>query len=98
MDKIKLPEESKALLFLMSDKSHIEPNISGEATKWLDVLEYYGFIKGTKNMQGNYIIAEITQKGKVYLIENPKLKDPSFWDDKHKLLDHLIGIIGIIKP
>ena len=32
------------------------------------------------------------------MLENPKLKDPSFWDDKHALVDHVINIIGAIIP
>lgn len=41
MDKIKLPEECKALLYYMSDKTHIEPEHNEESDKWLEVLEYY---------------------------------------------------------
>lgn len=98
MDKIKLPEECKALLYYMSDKTHIEPEHNVESDKWLEVLEYYELVTGVKNEQGHFIIAELTPKARVYMLENPKLKDPSFWDDKHALVDHVINIIGAIIP
>lgn len=98
MDKIELPDECKALMLAMSKESHIEPNHNDNSDQWLCVLEYYGLITGVKNEQDCYIIAQLSDKGKVYLTLNPKLKDPSFWDDKHAVIDHVFNLIGAIKP
>ena len=98
MEKIELPNECKALMFAMSNVSHIQPNRNDNSDQWLRVLEYYGLVKGVKNEQDNYIMAELSDKGKVYLTLNPKLKDPSFWDDKHAIIDHVFNLIGAIKP
>lgn len=98
MDKIELPNECKALMLAMSEHPHIEPNHKDNSDKWLEVLEYYGLIKGMKNEQDLYIIAELSQKGRVYMTLNPELKNPSFWDDKHAVVDHIFNLLGLLKP
>ena len=98
MDKIELPNESKALLYAMSEHSHIKPNLNDDTSKWLDVLSYYELIEGTKDEQGKFITVSLSQKGKVYLTLNPELKNPSFWDDKHAVVDHIFNLLGLIKP
>jgi hypothetical protein len=82
----------------MSEHSHIEPDLGDDTSKWLEVLSYYDLIEGTKNEQDKFIIAFLSQKGKVYLTLNPELKNPSFWDDKHAVIDHVFSLIGLIKP
>lgn len=98
MDKIELPNECKALMLAMSGKPHIEPNHKDDTDKWLEVLEYYELISGAKNEQGLYMIAELSQKGRVYMTLNPELKNPSFWDDKHAVADHVFNLLGLLKP
>lgn len=98
MEKIELPDECKALMLAMSNVPHIEPNRDEDLDKWLRVLEYYELVKGIKNEQDNYIIAELSDKGKVYLTLNPKLKNPSMWDDKHAIIDHVFDLLNLIKP
>lgn len=98
MEKIDLPNECKAFMLAMSEHSYIEPNHNDDTDKWLEVLEYYGLIKGIKNEQDLYIIAELTQNGRVYMTLNPDLKNPSFWDDKHAVVDHIFNLLGILKP
>lgn len=98
MDKIDLPNECKVLMLAMSKRSYIEPNHEDDIDKWLEVLEYHELITGTKNEQDLYIDAELTQKGHVYITLNPELKNPSFWDDKHAIVDHIFNLLGLLKP
>lgn len=74
------------------------PNHIDDTDKWLEVLSLYGFVQGQKNERHQYIRAELSQKGKVYLTLNPELKDPSFWDDKHAIVDHIFNILGLMNP
>jgi hypothetical protein len=98
MEKIELPDECKALLYAMSENLHIEPDLGDDTSKWLEVLSCYELIEGIKNEQGKFIIASLSQKGKAYLALYPDLKNPSFWDDKHAVIDHVFSLIGLIKP
>lgn len=38
----------------------------------------------------------LTDKGKLYLYENPKLKNPSIWDDKKYWINTAISVFAII--
>lgn len=98
MEKIELPDECKVILLAISRTGFIMPNHMDDTDKWLDVLSLYGFVQGPKNEQQQYIRAELTQKGKVYLTLNPELKNPSFWDDKHAIVDHVFNILGLMNP
>lgn len=96
MEKIELPDECKALLLAMAKVPHVCPNHKDDTDKWLEVLSYYGLVEGTRNSQGEYILARLSQKGKTYLTLNPELKNPSFWDDKHAIISHICNLFGII--
>jgi len=98
MEKIELPDECKVILLAMSKTGSIMPNHMDDTDKWLEVLSLYEFVQGQKNEQHQYIRAELSQKGKVYLTLNPELKDPSFWDDKHAIVDHIFNILGLMNP
>lgn len=38
----------------------------------------------------------LTEKGAIYLYENPKLKNPSIWDDKKYCINTIISVIALI--
>lgn len=97
MEKIELPDECKFILVSIANKT-FKPTFKPEENGWLAILENENLIKLTKDSKGGYITGKLTTRGLAYLTSNPKLKNPSFWDDKHALVEHLINIIGLIKP
>ena len=97
MNKIELPDESK-LLFVGIANKKFKPTFKQEETAYLSVLEDNRLIKQKKDEQGNCIQAELTTKGLAYITMNPQLKNPSFWDDKHAVVDHVINFIEALNP
>lgn len=97
MEKIELPDECKFILLCIANKS-FRPTLKEEEKGWLAILEKEGLIELIKDAKGGCITSKLTTNGRAYLTANPKLKNPSFWDDKHALVDHLINFVGLIKP
>ena len=97
MDKSELPDESK-LLFVGIANKKFKPTLKQEETAFLSVLEKNGLIKQVKDSQGNCIKTELTTEGLAYITMNPQLKNPSFWDNKHAVVDHVINFIGALNP
>lgn len=96
MEKIKLTPRSKEILFDLQSNRY-SPNISDEDMNDIISLIEYGFIIANKFAGCNkYTNARLTRKGIAYLHNNPKLKNPSIWDDKKYLITTLISLISII--
>lgn len=97
MEKIELPDECKFILLSIANKK-FQPTLKEEEKGWLAILENEGLIEQKKDAKGGCIVSRLTTKGIAYFADNPQLKNPSFWDDKHALVDHLINFFGLIKP
>lgn len=94
MEKIKLSEEEKQILLSLKDVGRYD--IDGQNQDYLISLEQFGFINGPKAMSGNFIAINLTDYGKTYLLKNPKLTNPSIWDDKKYLINTIISIFAVI--
>ncbi len=92
MSKSQLPDECKLILVAINNRT-FHPSFSPKEKGWLAILEEESLITVTKDTQGGYIKGELTNKGLAYLTQNPELKNPSFWDDKHAVIDHFINVI-----
>jgi len=79
MEKIKLTNNAKRILLILNKNE--EPVISDADEMDLYLLEQEELIvlEGCKN---GYPFPEITRKGLSYVQMNPKLSNPSIWDDK----------------
>lgn len=79
MEKIKLTNNAKRILLILNKNE--EPVISDADERDLYLLEQEELIvlEGCKN---GYPFPEITRKGLNYVQMNPKLSNPSIWDDK----------------
>jgi hypothetical protein len=79
MEKIKLTNNAKRILLILNKNE--EPVISDADERDLYLLEQEELIvlEGCKN---GYPFPEITRKGLSYVQMNPKLSNPSIWDDK----------------
>ena len=91
--KIHLSKDEKLILLgLNSDKYSISENDK----QWLLVLEQKKLIGTNKGANGRIRRAYITDFGKAYLSENPKLNNPSIWDDKKYIITTIISGAAIL--
>lgn len=95
MEKIVLSTNCKKLLRELHTRTF----------KLLYPKEYYGDIKflisegliSAKEMSGKrFCDLKLTDKGEVYIYENPNLKNPSIWDDKKYWINTAISVIALI--
>lgn len=81
MEKIELTKREKEIILeLMNDSYDI--NKSTCDIKELKHLSFLGLGKGIESEFGSYFDFDLTDVARSYLFENPKLKNPSIWDDK----------------
>ena len=78
MDKIKLTKRAKEILRLVKCED-FNPKEGDNAH--INLLEEEGLIDAEYTQDGFYG-ADITSKGEAYLLVNPKLRNPSIWDDR----------------
>lgn len=93
MDKIYLTDNAKRILLSLSKDE--EPELKNEDEKDLILLVEEGLIEceGTKD---EMLYPEITNRGIAYVHINPKLTNPSIWQDYKWIITSLIAIIGIL--
>lgn len=93
MEKIKLTNRGKQILFLLKEcKYKVEESDYEE----LNLLMIEGLGQGTKGLSDSFITYQLTEKGKAYLLSNPKLNNPSIFDDKKYIVTTIISIIALI--
>lgn len=93
MKKIKLTDRCKVILRLLNDKQYTPVP---EDNKALLLLHEEGLISGNRYSSGEIYTCRITPKGEAYIYSNPKLKNPSIWDDKKYLITTAISIAALI--
>ena len=101
MEGIELPKSCKNILFAMRDKRYSD--IPKDDYLDLHLLEYEGLVNVKWSEFGSAILANLTQKGIVYMHSNPKLTNPSIWEDTKywittafALVASIISIISIL--
>lgn len=93
MEKIKLTNRGKEILLLLKENKYkVEESDYSE----LELLTFEGLGQGTKGLSDSYITYQLTDKGKAYLLSNPKLNNPSIFDDKKYIVTTIISIIALI--
>ena len=92
MEKIKLTNNAKRILLILNKNE--EPVISDADDRDLYLLEQEELIvlDGCKN---GYPFPEITRKGLSYVQMNPKLSNPSIWDDKKYWITTGISVVAL---
>ena len=90
MNKIKLTDKEKLIITKLIEDNYL---ISEDDSKELEHLIYLGIGKGMQGEFGGYFDYELTDKAKAYLFENPKLKNPSIFDDTKFWLEFISNII-----
>lgn len=95
MEKVKLTNNAKRLYLLIYN--HELPNIPLPNMDQMDLclLKEEGFIT-YKNTSHGPTNVSMTDRGFAYIRSNPKLKNPSIWDDKKYLINTTISLLAII--
>lgn len=95
MEKIKLTKNAKRLFLLIG--KHELPNKPLPENDIMDVclLKEEGFITFTNTSHGPANV-DITERGIAYIRINPKLKNPTIWDDKKYLINTTISILALL--
>lgn len=81
MEKINLPKSCKKILRAIKNNEY--DRIPVQDTADLLFLENNGLVRVVWCEFGYAVIANLTEKGIIYLHINPKLKNPSIFEDKN---------------
>ncbi len=93
MEKVKLTDRCKEILRGLNDKTYKPLKEDNEA---LLLLHEYGFLTDKRLSGGEIYNCRITSKGEAYLYDNPKLNNPSIWDDKKYIITTVISVVALI--
>ncbi len=93
MEKIKLTDRCKDILRQLNEKKYTP---IPEDQKALLLLHEDGLIAGNRYSSGEIYTCRITPKGEAYLYSNPKLKNPSIWDDKKYIITTAISVVALV--
>lgn len=94
MDRIKLSKEEKLLLKRLSARKYPD-QVLEEDLKVFMMLENESLVHGTKGKDG-ILAPRLTAMGEAYIASNPKLKNPSIWEDTKYIINTTISIIALI--
>lgn len=95
MQRIKLTPNAKRILKELSNGVHYV-EISEEYDLDGKLLWHEKLITGVPNEAGTIIAPRISEIGKLYLYINPKLKNPSIWEDKKYWITTAISLAALI--
>jgi hypothetical protein len=95
MDRIQLHKREKEILGLL--KAGQFPAVVEKKDEMpVKKLIYEGLVVCKENEYGSLLVPNLTEKGELYLYDNPKLKDPSIFQDKGFVVSIIAIIISII--
>lgn len=94
MDRIKLSKEEKLLLKRLSARKYPD-QVLEEDLKVFMILENESLVHGTKG-KDEILAPRLTAMGEAYIASNPKLKNPSIWEDTKYIINTTISIIALI--
>lgn len=94
MDKTKLSKDEKRILLGLYAKTYPE-QVPKDDCEMMNLLEVNRFVTTTKVNGGILINPQLTALGKAYISANPKLKNPSIWDDKKYIINTLISVVAL---
>lgn len=94
MERIELPKSCKTILFAIKEKRYLD--IPEKDYLDLHLLEYEGLVDVVWTEFGSAILANLTHKGIVYMHSNPKLKNPSIWEDTKYWITTAFALVASI--
>lgn len=95
MERIELSKRQKALYKAIAREEY--PNeCNKEDIEDIIVLREMGFVHGTNVKSGDIVAVRLTEQGRAYLRQNPKLKNPSVWQDKKYIINTAISLVALV--
>lgn len=94
MEKIHLSEAEKRILLQLANKEY-PVQVPTEDWDAMNLLEVNRFVTTNKVNGGILINPQLSNLGKAYLATNPKLKNPSIWDDKKYIVNTVISVVAL---
>lgn len=98
MNKIKLTQRQKAILTQLHINEY-PTDIPNDDVDDIYVLMEYNLVKtlDVSDKSGRMMTCpELTDSGKAYMAINPKLNNPSVWDDTKYIINTIISIAALI--
>ena len=92
MEKIYLPQKAKEILWQLNEEKYVPKEEDMEVLNFLEVAGF-GEVLTTADGLEDF---EINEFASAYLYWNPKLKNPTIWDDKKYLITTVIAVAAII--
>ena len=95
MDKLELNDNCKAILSQLNSRKRrlLYDEDDYDAIRYLVAI---GFINAKELLGKCHRDLSLTEQGRTYLYENPKLKNPSIWDDKKYWITTAISFAALI--
>ena len=85
MNRIKLTRQEKKILRMMRSSKY--PSVVKEKDKMpMKKLIFEGLVTCKENELGGLLVPNFTERGELYLYDNPKLKNPNVFQDKDFVL------------
>lgn len=95
MDRIQLNKREKEILRLL--KAGKFPSVVEKKDEMpVKKLIFEGLVSCKENEFGPLLVPNLTEKGDLYMYDNPKLKDPCIFQDKGFAVSVIAIIISII--
>ena len=94
MEKIYLPKSCKKILRKIQNNEY--DRIPVQDTADLLFLEHNRLVRVVWCEFGYAVIANLTEKGIIYLHINPKLKNPSIFEDKKFWINTAISVAALV--
>lgn len=91
MHRIKLTRQEKKILRMMRSSKY--PSVVKMPMKKL-IIE--GLVTCKENELGGLLVPNFTERGELYLYDNPKLKNPNVFQDKDFVLSLIAIVISIV--
>lgn len=94
MERIELSKKQRTIYKAIACGEY--PNVCNkEDIEDIIVLREMGFVHGTNVMSGDIVAMRLTDSGRAYLHQNPKLKNPSVWQDKKYIINTVISLLAL---
>lgn len=97
MERIELSKRGKQIILALY-KGEYPGQVPDEDYEEFNLLEVQGIVHAVKTKGANRCemhAPRLTDEGLAYVAANPKLKNPSIWDDKKYIINTIISIVAL---
>ena len=95
MERIVLTDNAKRL-FRAIRQGEVHLEITEQDIEDANVLIQENLIVAVPDEAGGLYVPKLTDKGRAYIHQNPKLKNPSIWEDKKYWITTSISLAALI--